>query len=187
MKLYTLKERAEMYKGTGSEIGLNSFLIELYNYPTKDELDVRKVVLGYELGNRRLGQQKIRVDMARMVWEARTKLEDLIKARTEVEAELIEEESEMKVADLEKLNQNRIASNAVQKISVFEKQLVYETRHLAGYKGNDEKSEERKPTLTNYAEIKQHIYDRVKAYYNNEFHYDLEKGKKEEKVETIGI
>ncbi len=193
MKLYTLKERADMYRETGSEIGANSFLIELYNYPTKDELDVRKVVLGYELGNKRLGQQHLRVEMARMAWSARTELEDLIDARVEVEEELIEEENNMSADELEKLRKNRIASNSSQKISVFEKFLVYETRDMAGYRMNDEKIEDGKPTLTNYAEIKQHIYDRVKAYFNNEFHYDLEKMKKAslnyepEKVETIGI
>jgi len=198
MGVYKAEEVKKMIAGTGCSTGRKKMLIELYQFPTKEALTARKAILGNHIIVNREEQFELRLKLVEIHWGTRTKLEQLVNARKNVENKLNEEERNMKPKELDEYINKRNKSNALQHFQVFEKYLLDETREMMGYSITDEKDDEIKPTLTTDKAIEDHIYKRVKAYYNNEFHYDLDAIKKEKQkiaeelakksgVETIGV
>ncbi len=196
MAMYTYKDRTRLFKETSSVIGIGHFLINLYNYPTKELLTARKLILESEANvNRKkydATRATIREKMIEAIWQPYTNSSDVAKYRVDVEKELISEESQMSKEDLEKLNRNRLQSNKVQRFSVFEKKLIEELRGLMALNIRFEPIEGEKAKISSEKEIKEIIKNRVKSYYNNTFHYDDESKKSDnskpvkDSVITIG-
>lgn len=191
--IYSRREQNDMLLNTGAVPSIQKYNINLIEYPNRDAINKRKIVLGNMLAQTlkdgRVLAANIRMKLVESFWSTKTKNEMLTKCRLEVEKQMIDDEGKLSMDDLSKLLNTRREANRVQRFGEFEAGLLREIREKLGLNFRDEKDKDMTPQDLSEDDIKKIMVDRLKAYHRNEFHYEYDhpENRRPRPVETIGV